>query len=211
MTSLLTGIQAARRLFGGKTLVLIGRQDDLTEFLQLEATLEETHSESASTTDHPVEDGADITDHIRRNPTELSLKGIVSNYPILVLASIRAQPSIPGGDPSTRAEDAYRWLVEAKDQGKLLSVGTTLRDYSNMAILGITVVRDKDRSNVVELDLSLREIIVATTEQVAPPAPTNTARSAAANAGRKSTGAASAATTTKSQSILSSLFSAFGG
>lgn len=210
MSSLLLAAPIARSLFGGPTRVLIGRKDDPTEFLQVEATLEEVHTETASTTDHPVEDGADITDHIRRNPTELSIKGIVSNHPIVVLASIRAQPSIPGGDPSTRAEDAHGWLIENKDQGRLLTVGTTLRTYENMAITGLSVVRDKDRSNVVELDLSLREIVIATTEQVAPPVATNTSRNAAAQAGRKSTGAASAATSSKT-SLLADLFSAFGG
>ena len=55
------------------------------------------------------------------------------------------------------------------------------------------------------------EAVVHGIEQVAVPEPTNTSRNAAANAGRKSTGAASAATTAQSQSILSGLFSAFGG
>lgn len=197
-------------LFGGPTLVSLTRQDNPTEVLELEATLEEGHAGTAETTDHPVEDGADITDHIRRKPEELTLKGIVSNRPILLLASLRAEPSIPGGDPATRAEDAYGWLLETKDQGLLLQISTTLRDYANMAIIGMNVVRDKDRRNVLEVDLTLREIIIATTEQVAAPTTENPARGAASQLGRKAAAPAPAATGGASQSILAGLFSAFG-
>lgn len=197
-------------LFGGPTLVSLTRQDDPFEILELEATLEEGHNGVAETTDHPVEDGADITDHIRRKPDELSLKGIVSNHPVLILASFRADPSVPGGDPSTRAEDAYGWLREVKDQGLLLQVSTTLRDYENMAILSMSVVRDKDRRNVLEVDLSLREIIIATTEQVAAPDAENASRNAASQLGRKGAAEASSSVAGSSESILSSAFSAFG-
>lgn len=198
-------------LFGGPTRVSLTQQDSPTEVLELEATLEEGHTGVAETTDHPVEDGADITDHIRRKPDELSLKAQVSNHPILVLASFRALPSVPGGDPSTRAEDAYEWLRLVKDDGILLQVSTTLRDYLNMAIVGMSVVRDKDRRNVLEVDLTLREIIIATTEQVAAPVTTNPSRGGASKLGRKSASPASSATTSSSQSLLSRLFSSFGG
>jgi len=198
-------------LFGGPTRVSLRRQDDPFELVEVEATLEEVHTGSAETTDHPVEDGADITDHIRRNPDELKLKAVFSNYPVLLLASFRADPAIPGGDPARRAEDAYKWLREVKDQGLLLEVTTTLREpYVNMAVVGMNVVRDKDRRNVLEVDLNLREIIIATTEQVAAPTTENPARGAASQLGRKATTPASAATSGASQSLLSGLFSAFG-
>jgi len=193
-------------LFGGPTRVSITQQESSTEILELEATLEEGHTGVAETTDHPVEEGADVTDHIRRKPDELTLKGIVSDHPILFLASFRADPSVPGGDPATRAKDAYDWLRNVKDLGLLLQVSTTLRDYTNMAIVGMNVVRDKDRGNVMEVDLSLREIIIAITEKTAG---SDTA-GAASNLGRKAAAPAGAATASSSQSILAGAFSAFG-
>lgn len=199
-------------LFGGPTLVSLRRQDDPFELMQVEATLEEVHTGAAETTDHPVEDGADITDHIRRKPDELTLKCMVSNNQLIYLAGFRGTPIVPGGDPAKRAEDAYKWLREVKDQGLLLEVSTTLREtYENMAIVGMSVVRDKDKSTVLEVDLTLREIIIATTEQVAAPTTENPARGAASQLGRKAATPAPAATATSSESILSGLFSAFGG
>lgn len=199
-------------LFGGPTRVSLRRQDDPFELVEVEATLSETHTGAAETTDHPVEDGADITDHIRRKPEELTLKCNWSNYQLVYLASFRSDPSIPGGDPATRAEDAYKWLREVKDQGLLLEVTTTLREtYENMAIVGMSVLRDKDRNNILEVDLNLREIIIATTEQVAAPETENPSRGAASQLGRKAATPASAPVAAQSESTLFSAFSAFGG
>ena len=44
----------------------------------------ETHTSKSVVTDHPVEIGSDISDHIRNEPDRISIKGIVSNFPILL-------------------------------------------------------------------------------------------------------------------------------
>jgi hypothetical protein len=196
---------ASRIARGSPQRVSLTQQESSTEVLELEATLEEGHTGTAETTDHPVESGADVTDHIRRKPDELTLKAIVSNTPILLLAFIRAEPSVPGGDPQTRAEDAYEWLRNVKDLGLLLNVSTTLRDYTSMAITGISVIRDKDRSRILEVNITLREIIIAVTEKSTLEVP-----GAASNLGRKAAKAASAATTASQSSILASLIGALG-
>ena len=175
------------RILGNRRKVSITIQQNATQVLEFDATLSETHTGSAQTTDFPVEDGADLTDHIRRTPEELSITGIVSDTPILFLASFRATPSIPGGDPSNRSQDAYGFLKGIKDAGQLVSIETTLRSYANMAITSMTVQRDKDLSKIMQLDLILREILIATTEQVAPPEPTNASRNGKVRQGKKAT------------------------
>lgn len=197
-------IIAARVAQGFPERVSLTRQEDTSQILEFEATIEEGHEAEAETTDHPVEIGADITDHIRRLPQKLTLKGIVSDYPILLLAPFRAEASVPGGDPGSRAKDAYDWLVDTKDQGLLLQVFTTLTSYSNMAIIGMSVVRDKDKRNILDVDLTLREIIIAETEKGAA----TTETGAASNLGRKTPTAAPAPVAGGAESILASLFGA---
>ena len=201
----IAALAAARIARGSPTRVSLTQQESSTEVLELEATLEENHEGSAETTDHPVESGADVTDHIRRKPDELTLKGIVSNTPILLLAFLRAEPSVPGGDPATRAEDAYEWLRNVKNLGLLLNVSTTLRDYTSMAITGLSVIRDKDRGNILEVDITLREIIIAITEKSTLEVP-----GAASNLGRKAAVAASKATTASQSTVLASLLGLLG-
>ena len=53
----------------------------------VDASITETHSLAAEATEHPVEQGADISDHVHVRPIQLSITGLVSNHPIQVPAS----------------------------------------------------------------------------------------------------------------------------
>ena len=196
------------RITGGRQKVSITIQENPTQILEFDATLSENHIGNAQTTDHPVESGADLTDHIRSTPEELSLVGVVSDTPLILLSSLRAEPSIPGGDPQNRSQDAYGFIKGIKDAGQLVQVTTTLRDYANMAVTGLSVPRDKDKSKIVEMSISLREIQIATTEQVEAPAPEKSSRKKKTKQGKKTKKPAAAPE--KPQSILNSIFSAAG-
>lgn len=137
--------------------------------LQFDASVTETHTASSEVTSFPVEVGADESDHIRRIPNEIEITGIVSNDPILILASLRKRAAVPGGDPDSRAEDAFRELNRIQDEGQLITVFTTLKEYRNMAITSISVPRDKDLGNAIEATVSMREIIKASSEEVVAP------------------------------------------
>lgn len=157
-----------------------------TRVLEFDAVISEMHIGNAITSEHPVENGSDMTDHVQRTPEELQIVGLVSDTPIIILASLRAEPAVSvGGDPQNRVHDAYAFLKEVKDTGQLVSVSTTLRDYTNMVIVGLVVPRDKDKGRVLEASLTLKEILIATTEQVAPPEPVSTSRASKTNQGRK--------------------------
>jgi hypothetical protein len=51
------------------------------EFFQLDVATSLDHNDSASIADHPVEQGADITDHARDDPELLSIEGMITNTP----------------------------------------------------------------------------------------------------------------------------------
>jgi hypothetical protein len=180
--------------------------NEFVDVLTFDALVSASYTGNAQVTDHPVEGVTDITDHIRALPKELQIRGIVSNHPVMFLASFRALPSVPGTDPATRAEAAFLFLEQAKDQGKLMHVSTSLFDYTNMAITSLSVSRDKDTSNIVDISMTLREVLIATTELVLAPEigkPTSL--------GKQTKKAAPAPIAAKAQSILAKLFGAFGG
>lgn len=194
------------RVTGQQQRVSITLEEDTTRVLSFDACTNENHIGNAVTTDHPVEAGADMTDHIQRTPEELQMVGIVSDTPVLFLASLRAQPAVTGGDSRNRAKDAYTFVKEIKDGGKLVQVSTSLRDYTNMAIVGLSVIRDKETSRVVELAISLREILIATTEQVAAPEPETDARKKQTKQGKKTKQPETEANQTQARSLLASIF-----
>jgi hypothetical protein len=47
----------------------------------IDVSISEKHSVGADVTQHPVERGGDITDHIRPKPREIQIEGFVSNHP----------------------------------------------------------------------------------------------------------------------------------
>lgn len=173
-------------LLPSKKLTRVSISDDDLTFVEFDATLSANHQSTATITNHPVEEGADVTDHIRDESDTLTINGIVSNDPPIALKSFRAKPSRRGGDPRSRAEDAYEELRRFKKEGRLLKVTTKLRDYTNMAISSVSTVQDNKTGEITNIVLSLQEIVIAFTQTVAAPEPENLSRTKRIPQGKKS-------------------------
>lgn len=52
-----------------------------TYTLTLDASIREVHTSSSTVTDHPVETGSNIADHIRPDPDALTMEAVISNSP----------------------------------------------------------------------------------------------------------------------------------
>ncbi|MCG8433494.1 MAG: hypothetical protein MJA83_05640 [Gammaproteobacteria bacterium] len=158
--------------------------------IEFDASVNEDHEAENDVTEFPVEEGADITDHIRPRPESITINGIVSNTPLTLL------PIEP-----RRAEEAYDKLKTIKDTGQLVSIVTSLRRYDNMAITSLSVVRNAQNGNVVNATVRLREVFLAQTETVIPEPP-GTATTGPVDTGAQSATPASAAVTQKSNDSL---------
>lgn len=158
---------------------------DDSQFLEFEATMSEDHASTATVTSHPIEGGADQADHIRDEPDTITLRGIVSDTPILILSSLTARASVPGGDPRSRAQDAYNFVKRLKKQRKLWTVASSLEEYQDMAITSVSVLRDKETSNIVALNVSFQQVPRARTEQQAAPVTEKPERKQESNDGKK--------------------------
>jgi len=156
--------------------------------VEFDCSVSETHVDEAEITDHPVEGGADMTDHIRKKPNSIELNGIITNTPIAIMASLSV------GSPVTtdflpfvmdRVEAGYAELRRAMEAGERLDVVTSLRSYENMAIQSLTVTRDVNNGNVLNCKISLREIIEAKALSIDLPTPTDVANKGKTNKGKK--------------------------
>lgn len=126
----------------------------LLEFVELDATLSELHSYTAQITTNPVEQGANIANHMRVLPKTFKITGIISNHP-LALTQISLNPQ--------RAEEALGTLVMWQADAETLTLTTTLTAYDDISLVltAISVTRDKEKGNVVAVDLTLEEVIFA--------------------------------------------------
>ncbi len=134
--------------------------------LTLDASLEETHTSASEVTEHPVEVGTNISDHIRRLPETLEINGVVTNHPLFLSPSDTAPSPIQGDNLglSDRVKAAYDKLKQIHDAGTVVRVVTSLRDYTNMAITGFSVIRNALNGEVLNATISMREILTAKAE-----------------------------------------------
>ncbi len=71
--------------------------------VELDASINETHITTAQITDHQVEKGPNIADHIRPMPKKLTINGIITNHPIVVASTqMRGTVGLPNGRVTTK-------------------------------------------------------------------------------------------------------------
>ena len=121
--------------------------------LAIDCTVTETHGASATVTEHPVESGANITDHIRPERLQLSITGIVSDTP---LGSKQIQRSIDIGGTSVQVTQqeapssatggfgrtAWSKLEAISSAAKPIKVVTRDKTYESMALVSLSVPKD---------------------------------------------------------------------
>jgi hypothetical protein len=168
--------------------------------IAFDCTVTENHSNTLVVTEHPVEEGAAITDHAQREPDDLTLNGIISDQPILLNAEENLKPSVPGGDPNLRAQQAYDEFRRLQREFALLKIATELRDYQNMMITGIAVTRDSSTRHILDINLTLREFRIATVETVDAPEPREPVHRKRRDNGRQNTEPPSDEVTAKAES-----------
>lgn len=120
--------------------------------------VEESHDDKVEVTEHPVEQGASISDHAFKKPAELTLRLGWSN----------ANAEAAGN--SNYVAEIYDQLLKLQEKREPVSVVTGKRLYKNMLITGLTVTTDKDTEQVLLVTVTCREvIIVETMVSVVPP------------------------------------------
>jgi hypothetical protein len=114
--------------------------------LIVDAAISEQHSRDSEVSEHPVEVGANITDHVRVKPDQLAMEVLWSNSPLVGATS-------PG-----RAEEAYEKLRLLQEQAAVLDVVTSLRVYEQMVITSLSVPRTAKDAGGVRCNVTLQAI-----------------------------------------------------
>lgn len=154
-------------------------------------TIEEQHQDDLQITDHPVEIGANITDHAYRRPSSVVIKAGWSNAApagnVLQSAANAVTGTVNGaigianqvsgalGGPSFSSvtgnqqksiKEVYQDLLTLQAERTLIDVLTGKRNYKNMLIESIMETTNVDTENSLLLTIKLREVIVVSTRTV---------------------------------------------
>lgn len=131
----------------------------------IDAALSEEHSFENSVTSFPVQDGADITDHIRFVPIQVTIDGIVSDTPIGEMAGIRglSQLGIGGGPPS---EDAFLILLDIRNKREPVTIRTSKRTYENMALLSLRRREDSKTGRALRFQAVFKQVRIVVLDRI---------------------------------------------
>lgn len=127
-------------------------------------TLDEKHHDELVITDHPVEQGASISDHAYKKPAEVTLTLAWSN------SSLSSVTSMQFGN---YAASAYKQLIALQASRMPFDLSTGKRRYKNMLITSISVTTDAKTENSLVATIHCREVIIVQTattqlQQLAP-------------------------------------------
>lgn len=139
-----------------------------------QVTIEEAASDDITITQHPVEQGAAITDHAFKNPAQLSIRAGWSNASLAALLSAGEQlaagnvGALFGGD---YVRGVYAKLLELQASREPVTIVTGKRKYKNMLMRSLAQTTDQATENVLIVTATFQEIIVVETQTaVLPPA-----------------------------------------
>lgn len=140
--------------------------------IQAQCTLEERHQDDLVITDHPVEQGAQITDHAYKRPAEVSLRyGWNGAGLAQLVGSINPlQPDLPNGDSIV---DTYQKLLELQASRIPFEILTGKRRYSNMLIKSLATTTDEKTENVLFINATCREVLIVQTQATTLPPKTS--------------------------------------
>ncbi|WP_158780595.1 phage baseplate protein [Pantoea sp. BAV 3049] len=128
-----------------------------------DVVISEKHSDTLEITEHPVEDKAPIADHAFKRPSELVMEvGFAGGGSLLDLASTLTATSLLGLSP----QETYQELLDLQATRVPFDVVTGKRKYNNMLIKVLDVTTDRTSENVLMAVLTLREVIISSTQSV---------------------------------------------
>lgn len=121
---------------------------------QAYVTLEERHHDELVITDHPVEQGAAISDHAYKKPAEVTLTLAWSNSSLSAITSFQL---------SDYNRFVYKQLQTLQASRTPFDLSTGKRRYQNMLIHSLDTTTDAKTENSLIITLHCREVIIVQT------------------------------------------------
>jgi hypothetical protein len=156
------------------------KKSGLTDFaFELDLILSERHTMRSEVTRFPIEEGAEIADHVIKQPKRIQLTGLVSNTPVQILGGLSFED---------RVQNAIDVLEQLREDKEIVTVVSGLKVYSDMIFTELIYPRDNITGQALEFRAILDEITKVELTTVLIPSATNSGQaSPEQNVGSQST------------------------
>lgn len=123
-----------------------------------DAVIRNEHTETQRITSHPVQTGANKSDHSFSLPAQLTLEIGMSD----VMDSYSYQQWGTGDDGSSRSVKAYQTILGWKQKGMPLTINTRLGEYQNMVVVMMSTPDDITTKDGLRCHVTFQEILTFT-------------------------------------------------
>lgn len=122
----------------------------------IDAAITEEFVFDSDVTDHPVEEGADVTDHVRAKPLIITLDCIVSDTPIGAMVELR------DADIEKHSTDAYAQLQMIQEAREPVFIDTSLGRFVDMVLQSLSIPRASDTGDALKFKATFKQVIFVT-------------------------------------------------
>jgi hypothetical protein len=133
----------------------------------VDTTIEEDYEDRLEVTEHPVEAGAQISDHSYKRPMEVRLRcGWTDSNQAAGIGATGSTGTFTGGAMAAADYVAgiYSQLLQLQESRQQFSITTGLRSYDSMLLHSLRVRRDQTTSNVLLVEADCRQVIIVSTQ-----------------------------------------------
>jgi len=147
--------------------------------ISIQVAIEETWEDEMQITEHPVERGAEISDHaFKRNPM-VTMQCGWSNSDYAAILGTAEGVFFGGSLPSSEyIQLVYSQLLELQESAQPFSVMTSMRIYDSMLFKSLVVKRDPRTGNALMAQATLKAVRIVDTRATSLPARTDQAQPA---------------------------------
>lgn len=124
--------------------------------VQIDCAVSETHSKTAVVSTSPVDEGKDISDHIRPKNWALEMHGMLSDFPTTLRAKLNRK----------EASERFDQLVALLESAETFEINTAFKFYQNMAMTNLSVTKDRTTGETIAFQASFQEIVIAYSDTV---------------------------------------------
>lgn len=163
------------------------------QFMVIDATITTNHRYEATPTDHAVEDGSNISDHVDVKPKSISFDGFISESPIKLERALVGNVAGLAGQQATnelgnfggslvtgviaslggsllnetnRVKNAHDSMLELMDKKIPCTIVTGLQTYKNMILTSYQPTESAANGNSLNFSATFKELRVITSQTV---------------------------------------------
>jgi hypothetical protein len=136
----------------------------MIDTISVDASISERHGAKVVVTKHPIEAGANPTDHAREEPEALQMTGFITGVPLneydRTLRNVRKENTLT--DAYVKQQVAKLYALKKK----AVTVRTAFRTYDNMVMTTLDFVRDAKQGFSAEFTATFEQVRFVASELV---------------------------------------------